>query len=118
MGGTAREAGTGEPGREKFLAHIEIREFDNSMVTQEVLNDVLGKVARRQHLGVMADSVLSFAEFAETWWERVSGHVVRNGQEATIKAGRVVLAAGTYGSPAILIRSGSGPCGRGARPGS
>jgi len=35
--------------------------------------------------------------------------VIRNGQEATIKTGRVVLAAGTYGSPAILIRSGVGP---------
>lgn len=45
----------------------------NRRVAQEVLNDVLGKVARRQHLGVMADSALSFAEFAKTWWERVSG---------------------------------------------
>jgi choline dehydrogenase len=35
--------------------------------------------------------------------------VIRNGREATINTGRVVLAAGTYGSPAILIRSGVGP---------
>jgi choline dehydrogenase len=35
--------------------------------------------------------------------------VIRNGREATIKTSRVVLAAGTYGSPAILIRSGVGP---------
>ena len=34
--------------------------------------------------------------------------VIRNGRRATIKAGRVVLAAGTYGSPAILLRSGVG----------
>ncbi len=34
--------------------------------------------------------------------------VVRKGQEAEVSAGRVVIAAGTYGSPAILIRSGIG----------
>ena len=34
--------------------------------------------------------------------------VIRNGREATIKAGRVVIAAGAYGSPSILLRSGVG----------
>jgi choline dehydrogenase len=35
--------------------------------------------------------------------------VIRNGREAaTVRAGRVVITAGTYGSPAILIRSGVG----------
>ncbi|MGO9449480.1 MAG: GMC family oxidoreductase [Candidatus Binataceae bacterium] len=34
--------------------------------------------------------------------------VIRNGREETIEAGRVVLAAGAYGSPAILLRSGVG----------
>jgi len=33
---------------------------------------------------------------------------IRDGRRATIKGGRVVLAAGTYGSPAILLRSGVG----------
>ena len=37
--------------------------------------------------------------------------VIRNRHQTTIRAGRVVLAAGTYGSPAILIRSGAGPAG-------
>ncbi len=34
--------------------------------------------------------------------------VIRNGGEANIQVGDVVIAAGTYGSPAILIRSGVG----------
>jgi choline dehydrogenase len=34
--------------------------------------------------------------------------VFRNGREVTVEAGRVVIAAGSYGSPAILIRSGVG----------
>jgi choline dehydrogenase len=34
--------------------------------------------------------------------------VIRDGRKAVIKAGRVVLAAGTYGSPAIPLRSGVG----------
>lgn len=44
----------------------------NRRVAQEILNDALGKVARRQHLGVIDDSAISFEDFAEVWWERVS----------------------------------------------
>jgi choline dehydrogenase-like flavoprotein len=53
--------------------------------------------------GVLADRLL----IRGTRVEAVC--VIRNGQQATIKTRRVVLAAGTYGSPAILIRSGVGP---------
>jgi choline dehydrogenase len=34
--------------------------------------------------------------------------MIQSGRESLVRAGRVVLAAGTYGSPAILIRSGVG----------
>ena len=37
-----------------------------------------------------------------------AARVIWNGCEATINAGRVVIAAGAYGSPAILLRSGVG----------
>jgi len=41
--------------------------------------------------------------------ERVAGvRAIRGGEAIEIDAGRVVLAAGTYGSPAILMRSGVG----------
>ncbi len=39
----------------------------------------------------------------------VSVDVVRAGERVTIAAGRIVLCAGAYGSPAILLRSGIGP---------
>jgi choline dehydrogenase len=43
---------------------------------------------------------------------RVVGVAVRDGQQlAEIGAARVVLSAGAYGSPAILLRSGIGPAG-------
>jgi choline dehydrogenase len=43
---------------------------------------------------------------------RVAGLAVRDGQRlADIGASRVVLSAGAYGSPAILLRSGIGPAG-------
>ncbi len=43
---------------------------------------------------------------------RVAGVAVRDGQRlAEIGASRVVLSAGAYGSPAILLRSGIGPAG-------
>ena len=35
--------------------------------------------------------------------------VVHAGEKVTIEAGRVVLCAGAYGSPAVLLRSGIGP---------
>ena len=67
----------------------------------------LDPVRDRSHLtiagGVLVDRLLIRGA-------RVEGVcVIRNGQAAAIKTGRVVLAAGTYGSPAILIRSGVGP---------
>lgn len=37
--------------------------------------------------------------------------VVRDGRRALIEAGRTLLCAGTYGSPAIMLRSGIGPAG-------
>jgi hypothetical protein len=40
-------------------------------IAKEVLDGMLGNVARRQHLGIIADSPISFADFAITiWWER------------------------------------------------
>ena len=52
---------------------------------------------------------------------RAAGVAVRDGQALTeIQASRVVLSAGAYGSPAILLRSGIGPAGElaaiGVRP--
>lgn len=41
-------------------------------VAKEVLNGILGNVARRQHLGVIEDSPISFADFAELWWRRIA----------------------------------------------
>lgn len=41
-------------------------------VAQEVLDGLLGNVARRVHLGVIEDSAISFGDFAKIWRERVS----------------------------------------------
>ncbi len=41
-------------------------------VAREVLDGLLGNVARRQHLGVIENSAISFADFAEEWWKRVA----------------------------------------------
>lgn len=40
-------------------------------VATEILNDKLAKVAKREHLGVIDDTGMSFAEFAEEWWKRI-----------------------------------------------
>lgn len=41
--------------------------------------------------------------------QAVSVSFIRDGQEATVAAGRIFLCAGAYGSPAVLLRSGIGP---------
>jgi integrase len=45
-------------------------------VAKEVLDGILGNVARRQHLGVIEDSPISFSDFAQVWWKRVA-HMLR-----------------------------------------
>ena len=40
-------------------------------IAKEVLNGILGNVARRQHLGIIEESAISFADFAKVWQERV-----------------------------------------------
>jgi len=40
-------------------------------VAREVLDGLLGNVARRQHLGVIEDSAIRFGDFAKVWCERV-----------------------------------------------
>lgn len=44
----------------------------NKRLAQEVLNGVMGNVARRQHLGIIADSAIGFADFASVWRNRVA----------------------------------------------
>ncbi len=41
-------------------------------VAKEVLDGILGNVARRVHLGVIEESAISFADFAKIWRERVT----------------------------------------------
>jgi integrase len=41
-------------------------------IAREVLDGILGNVARRQYLGVIEDSPISFVDFAEIWWERIA----------------------------------------------
>ncbi|MGA7869386.1 MAG: tyrosine-type recombinase/integrase [Candidatus Binatus sp.] len=41
-------------------------------VAKEVLDGILGSVARCQHLGIVAESAVSFNDFAELWKQRVT----------------------------------------------
>jgi integrase len=50
-------------------------------IAQEVLDGLLGSVARRQHLGIIDDSAISFADFTKIWWERVSPTLKPRSQE-------------------------------------
>lgn len=53
----------------------------NKRVAKEVLDGILGNVARRLHLGVAEDSPISFADFAKLWQERVSPTLKPRSQE-------------------------------------
>lgn len=41
-------------------------------VAREILDGILGNVARRQHLGVIEDSAISLSDFAQVWWQRIA----------------------------------------------
>jgi integrase len=50
-------------------------------IAKEVLDGILGNVARRQHLGFIEDSPILFADFAEVWWERIAHTLKPRSQE-------------------------------------
>jgi integrase len=53
----------------------------NKRVAKEVLDGILGNVARRQHLGIIDDSAISFGDFTKIWWDRVSPTLKPRSQE-------------------------------------
>jgi choline dehydrogenase len=61
----------------------------------------------RSNLTIMADTLVDRLHLEGP---RVAGVIVRvDGREVEVAADRVVVAAGAYGSPAVLLRSGVGP---------
>ena len=63
----------------------------------------------RPNLTIMADTLVDRLHLERS---RVAGVIVRvDGQEVEVAADLVVMAAGAYGSPAVLLRSGLGPAG-------
>ncbi len=67
----------------------------------------LGPARGRDNLTVMANTLASRIVFKGT--RAVGVEVVTNGQRTTIETERVILSAGTFDSPQILMRSGVGP---------
>ena len=67
----------------------------------------LDPVRDRNHLTVVGDVLVDKINLERT--RAVSVEAVREGRTVTFEAGRVVLCAGAYGSPAVLLRSGIGP---------
>jgi choline dehydrogenase len=67
----------------------------------------LDPARERPNLTIMPDALIDRLRFEG---ERATGAVVRvDGGEVEVSAELIVLAAGAYGSPAILLRSGIGP---------
>jgi hypothetical protein len=51
-------------------------------IAKEVLDSYLGKVARQEHLGIIDDSAIAFAEFAEIWFDRVKSGLKERTRES------------------------------------
>jgi choline dehydrogenase len=67
----------------------------------------LDPVRDRPNLRIVGNALVDRIEVANG--QAVAVHALIAGQPARIAAARIVLAAGTYGSPALLLRSGIGP---------
>jgi choline dehydrogenase len=67
----------------------------------------LDAARQRPNLEILADTLVDRVVLDG---DRAVGAIVRrDGAEVTLSAEQVIVAAGTYGSPAILLRSGIGP---------
>jgi choline dehydrogenase len=67
----------------------------------------LDPVRHRANLTVVGDALVD--RVVIEGGRAVAVDVIRNGQRERVHAGRIVLSAGAYESPAILLRSGIGP---------
>jgi choline dehydrogenase len=67
----------------------------------------LDPVREQPNLAIVGDAIVDRVEIRPGGTARV--HAIADGRALVIEAGRVVLTAGTYGTPAILLRSGIGP---------
>jgi choline dehydrogenase len=67
----------------------------------------LDPVREQPNLAIVGDAIVDRIELRPDASARV--HAIRDGRALVIDAGRVVLTAGVYGTPAILLRSGIGP---------
>ncbi|MEU0990678.1 GMC family oxidoreductase N-terminal domain-containing protein [Streptomyces sp. NPDC005953] len=67
----------------------------------------LSQARMRKNLTVLANTVVDSVVFAGT--RSVGVTIIKDGIEQQIDADNVTIAAGAYGSPAILMRSGIGP---------
>ena len=67
----------------------------------------LDPVRDRGDLTVVGDALIDRINLDRS--RAVSVDVILDGKRVTIAAGRIVLCAGAYGSPAVLLRSGIGP---------
>lgn len=69
-----------------------------------VARTYLAQARSRPNLALMVDTLVDRVVI-----ERGQAQAVRLADGRLLRAGRIILAAGTYGSPAILLRSGVGP---------
>ena len=67
----------------------------------------LDPVRDKKGLTIVGDVLVDKINFDRC--RATSVDVIHAGKKATIEAGRVVLCAGAYGSPSVLLRSGIGP---------
>lgn len=76
-------------------------------VRQSTALTYLARARARANLSVRSDALVDRIELAGT----AAVGVRLAGSDELVEADRVILAAGSYGSPAILLRSGVGPAG-------
>lgn len=67
----------------------------------------LDPVRTSPNLTILADTLAATIELDGT--HATGAHVISHGQTRTLRARHVVVCAGTYGTPALLLRSGIGP---------
>ena len=103
--GIPRVRDTNDPDQDEGVAASPVNIYDGIRWNSAL--GYLDPVRERPNLTVLGDTLVD--RVVVDRGRATALDVIHDGQRARVPAARVVLAAGAYGSPAILLRSGVGP---------
>lgn len=103
--GIPRSVGMNDPDETQGVSGSPVNIYDGMRWNSAL--GYLDPVRDKPNLTVVGGALVDRVEIRDG--RAIAAHAVIDGETIRIEAGRIVLSAGAYGSPSILLRSGIGP---------